>query len=204
MLKNDIEKYNSLETQKEKLIDIYRFHFVLYKLFEDLDLLSEDIEDGTRFSFIEGRPSQLYDGKQTVVSLEIGERKYSERHSTVASNPRSQVRSGYKGSLRNPVTGQIEDCFVDFYTSEVLITIHSEHYSHLITVVKLIESILNKHRGLLEDRVSKCLYKGTTRVNYYTNSAGTLLQSKTIILQVETQEVYTLVKEELQNINNNT
>lgn len=195
---NDIFKdqsiYQLLEERRENSIDIYEFYNVLYKLFEDLGVLADEHEQARKLSFKFGRPDEVYQNSQNTVILDLGERKYLEY------NGRKQVHHRTTGEYRNVITGQQEEEFVISFQNEIYLSITSDKYEQLLRITEFLEDVIFKHRGRLEQKVEKVQYVKTSETIYHTNNASTKLQTKTIVLLVNTVKIYTKAKEIVQYI----
>lgn len=205
-LQNDIQKYNRLYNYQQSSIDIYGLYDVLCSIFKDLGVLIEDnIKDKEKFAFIEGRPNTLYTGEEVLVGLELGLRQYgvyNNTNSSISNKPVVQNKPRSIGVVKNPITGNLEEFFSERFENEILLSVYSAHYTEMIRVVKYIESVLRKHRGLIEQRVSSSRLISTSPTHYYSNNASTQIQVKTIVLQIHTEEIFSKVFEEIQHINN--
>lgn len=203
---NSIDKYKELQRAKEMSIDIYGLYNVLCTIFKDLGvLLEDDLTNKEKFAFIEGRPNKLYTGEELLVSLELGSRRYgtiNSSNSTINNKPVIQIKPRSLGFCNNPITGQVEEFFADYYENEIFLSVYSAHYSEMIRIVKYLESMLKKHRGLIEQRVDALRIVQINPTNYFSNSADTHIQEKTIVLQVYTSEIFSKVYEEIQQIKN--
>lgn len=193
-LNQNIFNLAEVDRFKKESIDIYEFYNVLYKLFEDLGILTSEHEEKDKIAFRLGRPEDLYQNSLNLVTMELGER------SIRTINDRKQTQHRLVSSGYNPVNGQIEETYIVSYVNEVLITVTTEKQDQLFRLIEYLEDVFIKHKGRLEQNVVTLEYLKTTGTHYYTNNASTKMQSKTIVLIVYTQKTYTRLKEQIQQI----
>ena len=190
--------------QKEALsssVDLQGIFGVIYDLFSRLGILNVTEENTTGISLkFEYPDSKFSDETISAVIFDIEQRKRLVYQTSAGSiyqeKPRELV------TQRNVITGQVESFYSYSYENQVTLDVYSTSSERLLQIISYLETVFTKYDGYLQKYFTKVLYLGMTSSNGNShNLFKNRMFAKTIHLKIVTESPYTLLHEEIQEIN---
>ena len=190
--------------QKEALsssVDLQGIFGVIYDLFSRLGILNITEENTTGISLkFEYPDSKFSDETISAVIFDIEQRKRLVYQTSAGSisqeKPRELVTQG------NVITGQVESFYSYSYENQVTLDVYSTSSERLLQIISYLETVFTKYDGYLQKYFTKVLYLGMTSSNGNShNLFKNRMFAKTIHLKIVTESPYTLLHEEIQEIN---
>lgn len=190
--------------QKEALsssVDLQGIFGVIYDLFSKLGILNTTEESSTGISFKYEYPdSKFSDETVSAVIFDIEQRKRLVYNTSAGSI--SQEKPRELVTQRNVVTGQVESFYSYSYENQVTLDVYSTSSERLLQIISYLETVFTKYDGYLQKYFTKVLYLGMTSSNGNShNLFKNRMFAKTIHLKIVTESPYTLLHEEIQEIN---
>lgn len=190
--------------QKEALsssVDLQGIFGVIYDLFSKLGVLNTTEESSTGISFKYEYPdSKFSDETVSAVIFDIEQRKRLVYNTSAGSI--SQEKPRELVTQRNVVTGQVESFYSYSYENQVTLDVYSTSSERLLQIISYLETVFTKYDGYLQKYFTKVLYLGMTSSNGNShNLFKNRMFAKTIHLKIVTESPYTLLHEEIQEIN---
>ena len=200
------DMFESISTRRteyyETYVDIYDFFDVLYKFFEDRKLLTHiaNNTDASQVKLIEEYPDELYDGVDTIV-YSIGERKFHAEGSVGSPSPYIQRKPVRLKSSADLVSNNIKTDYAYIFDNVVELEIFSKSRKRIGEICRFVESFMLKYKGELKEYVSEIVYVGQTPTGYNQRYFDKKLLSRSIVFRVITYNNYSLITEELKEVN---
>lgn len=190
--------------QKEALsssVDLQGIFGVIYDLFSRLGILNTTEENTTGISFkFEYPDSKFSDETLSTVIFDIEQRKRLVYQTSAGSITQEKPRELV--TQRNVITGQIESFYSYSYENQVTLDVYSTSSERLLQIISYLETVFTKYDGYLQKYFTKVLYLGMTSSNGNShNLFKNRMFAKTIHLKIVTESPYTLLHEEIQEIN---
>lgn len=190
--------------QKEALsssVDLQGIFGVIYDLFSRLGILNVTEENTTGISLkFEYPDSKFSDETISAVIFDIEQRKRLVYQTSAGSI--SQEKPRELVTQRNVITGQIESFYSYSYENQVTLDVYSTSSERLLQIISYLETVFTKYDGYLQKYFTKVLYLGMTSSNGNShNLFKNRMFAKTIHLKIVTESPYTLLHEEIQEIN---
>lgn len=190
--------------QKEALsssVDLQGIFGVIYDLFSRLGILNITEENTTGISLkFEYPDSKFSDETISAVIFDIEQRKRLVYQTSAGSI--SQEKPRELVTQRNVITGQIESFYSYSYENQVTLDVYSTSSERLLQIISYLETVFTKYDGYLQKYFTKVLYLGMTSSNGNShNLFKNRMFAKTIHLKIVTESPYTLLHEEIQEIN---
>ena len=190
--------------QKEALsssVDLEGIFGVIYDLFSRLGILNVTEENTTGISLkFEYPDSKFSDETISAVIFDIEQRKRLVYQTSAGSI--SQEKPRELVTQRNVITGQIESFYSYSYENQVTLDVYSTSSERLLQIISYLETVFTKYDGYLQKYFTKVLYLGMTSSNGNShNLFKNRMFAKTIHLKIVTESPYTLLHEEIQEIN---
>lgn len=194
----------SNQRQEEALsssVDFDGIFGVIYDLFSKLGVLSKTEEDSKGISFNFTHPDHKFeDETKSVVVFDLNQRKRLV-YKTSAGNI-SQEKPRELVTQKNIVTGQLESFYSHSYENQITLDVYSTSSERLIQILAYLETVFTKYDGYLQKNFTKVIYLG---ISSSSSSSHNLFKNrmfvKTIHLKIVTESPYTLLHEEIQEIN---
>jgi len=178
--------------------NIYNLFNALSKLFEELDLLSNNPKDNkNKFRFIHAFPDMIKDDGSNVVTYNIVKRnpRVTQNYSV---NTRSVTKSKATsvGETYNAVTGSVDEFYKLEFDNVISITIFSKKARVLNNLSRVIESIFLKYSSFIKQFVDESIYLGMSDIRYLDRyDEQEPIYARELQFKVLTTEVY---KQELE------
>lgn len=191
--------------QKEVLgssVDFYGIFDVLYKLFDKLGVLStETSEDNAGINFLFGYPDKTFtDETKSIITFDILERKRLVYDTSAGKITQEKPRELL--SQKDIVSGQIETFYSYSYENIVSLNVYSTSSERMYQLLAYLETVFTKYDGYLQKYFTKLIYLGITSTSGSShNLFKNRLATKTIMLKIVTDSPYSLLHEEIQQIN---
>lgn len=190
--------------QKEALsssVDLQGIFGVIYDLFSKLGILNVTEENTTGISLkFEYPDSKFSDETISAVIFDIEQRKRLVYQTSAGSI--SQEKPRELVTQRNVITGQVESFYSYSYENQVTLDVYSTSSERLLQIISYLETVFTKYDGYLQKYFTKVLYLGMTSSNGNShNLFKNRMFAKTIHLKIVTESPYTLLHEEIQEIN---
>ena len=190
--------------QKEALsssVDLQGIFGVIYDLFSRLGILNITEENTTGISLkFEYPDSKFSDETISAVIFDIEQRKRLVYQTSAGSI--SQEKPRELVTQRNVITGQVESFYSYSYENQVTLDVYSTSSERLLQIISYLETVFTKYDGYLQKYFTKVLYLGMTSSNGNShNLFKNRIFAKTIHLKIVTESPYTLLHEEIQEIN---
>ena len=190
--------------QKEALsssVDLQGIFGVIYDLFSRLGILNATEENTTGISLkFEYPDSKFSDETISAVIFDIEQRKRLVYQTSAGSI--SQEKPRELVTQRNVITGQVESFYSYSYENQVTLDVYSTSSERLLQIISYLETVFTKYDGYLQKYFTKVLYLGMTSSNGNShNLFKNRMFAKTIHLKIVTESPYTLLHEEIQEIN---
>lgn len=190
--------------QKEALsssVDLQGIFGVIYDLFSRLGILNITEENTTGISLkFEYPDSKFSDETISAVIFDIEQRKRLVYQTSAGSI--SQEKPRELVTQRNVITGQVESFYSYSYENQVTLDVYSTSSERLLQIISYLETVFTKYDGYLQKYFTKVLYLGMTSSNGNShNLFKNRMFAKTIHLKIVTESPYTLLHEEIQEIN---
>lgn len=190
--------------QEESLsssVDLQGIFGVIYDLFSRLGILNVTEENTTGISLkFEYPDSKFSDETISAVIFDIEQRKRLVYQTSAGSI--SQEKPRELVTQRNVITGQIESFYSYSYENQVTLDVYSTSSERLLQIISYLETVFTKYDGYLQKYFTKVLYLGMTSSNGNShNLFKNRMFAKTIHLKIVTESPYTLLHEEIQEIN---
>lgn len=190
--------------QKEALsssVDLQGIFGVIYDLFSRLGILNVTEENTTGISLkFEYPDSKFSDETISAVIFDIEQRKRLVYQTSAGSI--SQEKPRELVTQRNVITGQVESFYSYSYENQVTLDVYSTSSERLLQIISYLETVFTKYDGYLQKYFTKVLYLGMTSSNGNShNLFKNRMFAKTIHLKIVTESPYTLLHEEIQEIN---
>ena len=182
-------------------VDLQGIFGVIYDLFSRLGILNVTEENTTGISLkFEYPDSKFSDETISAVIFDIEQRKRLVYQSSAGSI--SQEKPRELVTQRNVITGQIESFYSYSYENQVTLDVYSTSSERLLQIISYLETVFTKYDGYLQKYFTKVLYLGMTSSNGNShNLFKNRMFAKTIHLKIVTESPYTLLHEEIQEIN---
>ena len=182
-------------------VDLQGIFGVIYDLFSRLGILNVTEENTTGISFkFEYPDSKFSDETISAVIFDIEQRKRLVYQTSAGSI--SQEKPRELVTQRNVITGQIESFYSYSYENQVTLDVYSTSSERLLQIISYLETVFTKYDGYLQKYFTKVLYLGMTSSNGNShNLFKNRMFAKTIHLKIVTESPYTLLHEEIQEIN---
>lgn len=182
-------------------VDLQGIFGVIYDLFSRLGILNITEENTTGISLkFEYPDSKFSDETISAVIFDIEQRKRLVYQTSAGSI--SQEKPRELVTQRNVITGQIESFYSYSYENQVTLDVYSTSSERLLQIISYLETVFTKYDGYLQKYFTKVLYLGMTSSNGNShNLFKNRMFAKTIHLKIVTESPYTLLHEEIQEIN---
>ena len=182
-------------------VDLQGIFGVIYDLFSRLGILNVTEENTTGISLkFEYPDSKFSDETISAVIFDIEQRKRLVYQTSAGSI--SQEKPRELVTQRNVITGQIESFYSYSYENQVTLDVYSTSSERLLQIISYLETVFTKYDGYLQKYFTKVLYLGMTSSNGNShNLFKNRMFAKTIHLKIVTESPYTLLHEEIQEIN---
>ena len=182
-------------------VDLQGIFGVIYDLFSRLGILNVTEENTTGISLkFEYPDSKFSDETISAVIFDIEQRKRLVYQTS--AGPISQEKPRELVTQRNVITGQIESFYSYSYENQVTLDVYSTSSERLLQIISYLETVFTKYDGYLQKYFTKVLYLGMTSSNGNShNLFKNRMFAKTIHLKIVTESPYTLLHEEIQEIN---
>ena len=182
-------------------VDLQGIFGVIYDLFSRLGILNVTEENTTGISLkFEYPDSKFSDETISAVIFDIEQRKRLVYQTSAGSI--SQEKPRELVTQRNVITGQIESFYSYSYEDQVTLDVYSTSSERLLQIISYLETVFTKYDGYLQKYFTKVLYLGMTSSNGNShNLFKNRMFAKTIHLKIVTESPYTLLHEEIQEIN---
>jgi hypothetical protein len=182
-------------------VDLQGIFGVIYDLFSRLGILNTTEENTTGISLkFEYPDSKFSDETISAVIFDIEQRKRLVYQTSAGSI--SQEKPRELVTQRNVITGQIESFYSYSYENQVTLDVYSTSSERLLQIISYLETVFTKYDGYLQKYFTKVLYLGMTSSNGNShNLFKNRMFAKTIHLKIVTESPYTLLHEEIQEIN---
>ena len=182
-------------------VDLQGIFGVIYDLFSRLGILNITEESTTGISLkFEYPDSKFSDETISAVIFDIEQRKRLVYQTSAGSI--SQEKPRELVTQRNVITGQIESFYSYSYENQVTLDVYSTSSERLLQIISYLETVFTKYDGYLQKYFTKVLYLGMTSSNGNShNLFKNRMFAKTIHLKIVTESPYTLLHEEIQEIN---
>ena len=182
-------------------VDLQGIFGVIYDLFSRLGILNVTEENTTGISLkFEYPDSKFSDETISAVIFDIEQRKRLVYRTSAGSI--SQEKPRELVTQRNVITGQIESFYSYSYENQVTLDVYSTSSERLLQIISYLETVFTKYDGYLQKYFTKVLYLGMTSSNGNShNLFKNRMFAKTIHLKIVTESPYTLLHEEIQEIN---
>lgn len=193
-----------LEIQKQEKILLQAVDFcgifnVLYELFKKLGVLNEDSVDTQKLSFRLAYPDYEFTNEtESAVVYDLHTRKRLELETSVGKIKQEKPRELV--SQKDIVTGQIKTISSYTYENNIALTVGSTSTEKLYQLVQYIETVLTQYSGYLQKYFRKVIYLGMTSDATAPNLFKNRMVSRTLHIQIITEEMFTLLHEEIQDI----
>ena len=191
----------ALEQEKILLqaVDFCGIFNVLYELFKKLGVLNEDSIDTQKLSFRLAYPDYEFTKEtESVVVFDLHTRKRLELDTSVGKIKQEKPRQLV--SQKDIVTGQIKTISSYTYENNIALTVGSTSIEKLYQLVQYIETVLTQYSGYLQKYFRKVIYLGMTSDATAPNLFKNRMVSRTLHIQIITEEMFTLLHEEIQDI----
>ena len=182
-------------------VDLQGIFGVIYDLFSRLGILNVTEENTTGISLkFEYPDSKFSDETISAVIFDIEQRKRLVYQTSAGSI--SQEKPRELVTQRNVITGQLESFYSYSYENQVTLDVYSTSSERLLQIISYLETVFTKYDGYLQKYFTKVLYLGMTSSNGNShNLFKNRMFAKTIHLKIVTESPYTLLHEEIQEIN---
>lgn len=182
-------------------VDLQGIFGVIYDLFSRLGILNTTEENTTGISLkFEYPDSKFSDETISAVIFDIEQRKRLVYQTSAGSI--SQEKPRELVTQRNVITGQVESFYSYSYENQVTLDVYSTSSERLLQIISYLETVFTKYDGYLQKYFTKVLYLGMTSSNGNShNLFKNRMFAKTIHLKIVTESPYTLLHEEIQEIN---
>ena len=182
-------------------VDLQGIFGVIYDLFSRLGILNITEESTTGISLkFEYPDSKFSDETISAVIFDIEQRKRLVYQTSAGSI--SQEKPRELVTQRNVITGQLESFYSYSYENQVTLDVYSTSSERLLQIISYLETVFTKYDGYLQKYFTKVLYLGMTSSNGNShNLFKNRMFAKTIHLKIVTESPYTLLHEEIQEIN---
>ncbi len=182
-------------------VDLQGIFGVIYDLFSRLGILNVTEENTTGISLkFEYPDSKFSDETISAVIFDIEQRKRLVYQTSAGSI--SQEKPRELVTQRNVITGQVESFYSYSYENQVTLDVYSTSSERLLQIISYLETVFTKYDGYLQKYFTKVLYLGMTSSNGNShNLFKNRMFAKTIHLKIVTESPYTLLHEEIQEIN---
>ena len=191
----------ALEQEKILLqaVDFCGIFNVLYELFKKLGVLNEDSIGTQKLSFRLAYPDYEFTNEtESAVVFDLHTRKRLELDTSVGKIKQEKPRELV--SQKDIVTGQIKTISSYTYENNIAITVGSTSIEKLYQLVQYIETVLTQYSGYLQKYFRKVIYLGMTSDATAPNLFKNRMVSRTLHIQIITEEMFTLLHEEIQDI----
>lgn len=182
-------------------VDLQGIFGVIYDLFSRLGILNVTEENTTGISLkFEYPDSKFSDETISAVIFDIEQRKRLVYQTSAGSI--SQEKPRELVTQRNVITGQVKSFYSYSYENQVTLDVYSTSSERLLQIISYLETVFTKYDGYLQKYFTKVLYLGMTSSNGNShNLFKNRMFAKTIHLKIVTESPYTLLHEEIQEIN---
>jgi hypothetical protein len=190
-----------LQQEKNLLqaVDFCGIFNVLYELFKKLGVLNEDSIDTQKLSFRLAYPDYEFTNEtESAVVFDLHTRKRLELDTSVGKIKQEKPRELV--SQKDIVTGQIKTISSYTYENNIALTVGSTSIEKLYQLVQYIETVLTQYSGYLQKYFRKVIYLGMTSDATAPNLFKNRMVSRTLHIQIITEEMFTLLHEEIQDI----
>lgn len=180
-------------------VDFCGIFNVLYELFKKLGVLNEDSIDTQKLSFRLAYPDYEFTKEtESAVVFDLHTRKRLELDTSVGKIKQEKPRELV--SQKDIVTGQIKTISSYTYENNIALTVGSTSIEKLYQLVQYIETVLTQYSGYLQKYFRKVIYLGMTSDATAPNLFKNRMVSRTLHIQIITEEMFTLLHEEIQDI----
>lgn len=182
-------------------VDLQGIFSVIYDLFSKLGVLNTTEESSSGISFKFTYPDHKFeDETKSSVIFDIDQRKRLVYQTSAGAITQEKPRELV--SQKDIVTGQIESFYSYSYENQVSLDVYSTSSERLLQIISYLETVFTKYDGYLQKYFTKVIYIGMTSSNGNShNLFKNRMFAKTIHLKIVTESPYTLLHEEIQEIN---
>ena len=204
---NQVKEQQEIERSLKKSVDYTEIFTVLYDLFKKQGIL-EDVEpndyreDTDKLSFSFSHPIASTDSNWNCkVVFDIVKRVHLTYETS--AGPIKQEKPRQVATYFDTATGQRKVRMSYSYMNDIELTVIASSNEKMYEILKYLETTLTRDKGILLTRFTKLLYSGIhnngiTTINTPWNRP---VYSKTICFSVVTETAFTLLHEEIQQIN---
>jgi hypothetical protein len=200
---NIFDKHIAAKEQEELLeraVDFCGIFDVLYELFDKLGVLNEGSVSNNGISFRLAYPDYAFnDETESAVVYTLHTRRRLQLK-TSAGNI-SQEKSRELVSQKDIITGQIKSIHSNSFENYISLTIYCSTNERLYQTIKYVETVMTKYSGYLQQYFRKVIYEGMTSESSAPNLFKNRMMSRTLHFQILTEEMFSLLHEEIQEIN---
>lgn len=200
---NIFEKHIAVKEQEERLeraVDFCGIFDVLYELFDKLGALNDGELNPQGISFRLAYPDYTFkDETESAVVYDLYKRQRLNLKTSVGNI--SQEKPRELVSEKDIITGQIKSINSYSFENYISLTILCSSNERLYQTIKYVETVMTKYSGYLQRYFRKVTYLGMTSDAAAPNLFKNRMLSRTLHFQVLTEEMFSLLHEEIQEIN---
>ena len=200
---NIFEEHLSKKEQEELLeraVDFCGIFDVLYELFDKLGVLNEGSLNTQGISFRLAYPDYTFkDDTESAVVYELYSRKRLVLKTSAGNITQEKPRELV--SQKDIITGQIKSINSYSFENNISLTIYCSTNERLYQTVKYVETVMTKYSGYFQQYFRKVKYLGMTSDSAAPNLFKNRMMSRTLHFEVLTEEMFSLLHEEIQEIN---
>lgn len=147
-------------------VSIYNFFEVLHKLFNSLDLLTnEENKDKSKFRFIAAYPDETYDDSN-IITYDIVRRVPLIANSKVIQGNTTLIRPRLETEAYNYITGNSEELYSCAFTNTISLTVFSNKTRTLNNMTRILESLFFKYSSYLKKHVYSVVFIGMNSIQF--------------------------------------
>lgn len=185
----------------ERAVDFCGIFDVLYELFDKLGILNTNSNiSNQKLSFRLAYPDYTFnDEVEAAVVYDLYKRQRLNLKTSVGNI--SQEKPRELVSQKDIITGQIKSINSYSYENYISLTVHCSSNERLYQTIQYVETVMTKYAGYLQKYFRKVTYLGMASEAAAPNLFKNRMMSRTLHFQILTEEMFSLLHEEIQEIN---
>lgn len=188
------------EALLEQAVDFCGIFDVLYELFDKLGVLNQETASKQKISFRLAYPDYTFsEDIETAVVYELNTRYRLQLKTSAGTITQEKPRELV--SHKDIITGQMKSINSYSYENNISLTVYSSTNERMYQTIQFIEAVMNKYSGYLQKYFRKVTYKGMVAEAAAPNLFKNRMVSRTLYFTILTEEMFTLLHEEIQDIN---
>lgn len=181
---------------------IWEFFEVLHRLFNQLDLLTdEEKHDTSKFKFIASYPDEIYENTNIVTYDVIRRVPLQVDSKIIQSSSTKYLKPRFVKEKYNTITGNVEELYAIVFNNTISLNVFSNKSRTLNNITRIIESLFYRYSSYIKRHVDEFIFIGMNSVQFSDRyDEKDRIFSRELQFSIITSEFFILELEQLKSI----